>query len=88
MSPRLNGGPAFPGESFDGYASVGGVVKHSGMTLRDYFAGDSLIAFMSSDRYIRGLDDAAARSGVEFKSALAQQVYEMADAMLEARGRL
>jgi hypothetical protein len=59
--------------------------KASDMTLRDYFAAKALVAFMSSETYVKGLDKAANEGKVLFKDAMAFSCYEMADSMLKAR---
>ena len=56
-----------------------------GMTLRDYFAGEALQAFMSSNRWLTGLDFKCNESKILFKVRLAQECYVMADAMLKER---
>lgn len=58
--------PAFPGDRFPGSKD-----KHSGMSLRDYFAGQALVA-------LRGHSNAA---------WVAQRCYEIADAMMEVRNK-
>jgi hypothetical protein len=66
MSEDENGGPAFAYGSWE----HGG---DSGMTLRDYFAGQALSAVISKQQ------------GVVWHGDLAKQAYQFADAMLEAR---
>lgn len=77
---RAEGGPAFP---------VHGGFLESGMSLRDYFAGQALIAFMSSPPWTRGLDDTLAQMDQrgEFKAQLSAHCYAMADLMLKARAQ-
>jgi hypothetical protein len=65
------GGPAFPGEDVN-YPSMTATEKHTGMTLRDYFAAKAMQGFCVS------YPDA---SCVE----LARAAYAQADSMLEAR---
>lgn len=82
MSARDNGGSAFPHS-----VPVGAWGDPSqGMTLRDYFAAKAMIALAGSEKWINGMDRYAAKTGVEFKDALALESYKMADAMLAARG--
>lgn len=67
------GGPAFP-PSNPGYAH--------GMTLRDYFAAKAMQAVLTSPILMAAV-------GSKVGSAtqhIAKQSYEMADAMLKARG--
>ena len=54
-----------------------------GMQLRDYFAAKAMIALMSNEPWLRGMD--AASDVGQFKSNLAAHAYLMADAMLKAR---
>lgn len=71
MSTHVNtGGPAFPLHNH-GAQTLG--MHLSGMTLRDYFAAKAMQAILSNPEYI-GED-----------AALADQSYNVADAMLKAR---
>ena len=81
MTKHNNGGPAFPcevGPASDGHTIQTGNMQwmQPGMTLRDYFAAKAMHASMS-------LDPANAASSEEH----ARWAYEMADAMLKARGQ-
>ena len=73
MKTTNHGGPAFPVESprFDGEG------HQSGMTLRDWFAGQALAGI------VQGL-----MKGIRFEDIpkLATDCYGIADAMLAARG--
>ena len=69
---NINGGPAFP-TTRDNYASP----DSTGMTLRDYFAAKAMQAMASSPEHC---SDGWAHSDI------AIQAYELADAMLRARG--
>lgn len=60
-------------------------VKHSGMSLRDFFAAQAVVAFMSSPQWVRSFDEAVRDEKANFKHSLAANAYEMADAMLKAR---
>ena len=73
-----NGGPAFPEIRIRGGDNYNPPTKlyYGGMTLRDYFAAKAMHASMS-------LDPANAASSEEH----ARWAYEMADAMLKARGQ-
>ena len=66
-----HGGPAFPLQSIGPDFAPG----YAGMTLRDYFAAKAMHASM-------GLDPAGAATADEH----AKWAYDMADAMLKARG--
>ena len=67
MGNPNDGGPAFPHETYNGIPVPG-----SGMTLRDWFAGQALAGFL-------------ARSNDGSPSETALDAYDMADAMLAAR---
>ena len=76
MSESKDGGPAFPSTYRD---AVGTAYEHqvvlTGMSLRDYFAGQALVGTLAG-RSVLWPCDAAAR-----------EAYELADAMLKARGQ-
>lgn len=71
------GGPAFPTIGYDGGAAANGiglsVTDEPGMTLRDYFAAKAMQASRSRNSQYTSWAD------------LAQDSYEIADAMLAAR---
>jgi hypothetical protein len=76
MSNKPTGGPAFPRSGVkDGYGKVVG--DESGMTLRDWFAGQALAGFCSGH-------DANGSWTWDAKEA-AISAYAMADAMMESR---
>jgi len=70
-----NGGPAFPS-----HGSMGEVVQE-GMTLRDYFAARAMQGELASQT-----EDEYYSPTVKAMTGLAEWPYEMADAMLAARG--
>ena len=73
MSKKNDGGPAFPrvGEGFNNpYYST------PGMSLRDWFAGQALIALMSSNEY-----------GHLTSDRFPEFAFEVADAMIAARNK-
>ena len=72
---NINGGPAFPVPLLPGQ-SWQGIGPCDGMTLRDYFAGRAMQSYL--------LDKD--RDSFTFEQ-WAQASYEMADAMLKARGQ-
>lgn len=73
-----DGGPAFPGVSWDD----GDRMEESGMTLRDYFAGQALDAiYTACDRRLV-LEPSAPPETVE---GIARAAYRIADAMIAAR---
>lgn len=70
------GGSAFPAQPI--YRMPDGtdiIVPQNGMTLRDYFAAKAMHAFLSVD-------------GTDNFSTRARESYEMADAMIAARGNV
>ena len=72
-TPKNDGGPAFPGPSDynqDGTPVWGGA---TGMTLRDWFAGQALVGMMANPEVIVSEED------------VARIVYRYADAVLEER---
>lgn len=77
MSDTINnGGPAFPTEN---EAQTGtSTWRYEGMTLRDYFAAKAMQAAISSPNCSVAFD------GMQVASA----AYQMADAMLRARGNV
>jgi hypothetical protein len=62
-----------------------GLKPADGMSLRDYFAGQAIIALMSSPIWMKGADAAFSATSLEFKRGLAGHAYIMADEMLRAR---
>lgn len=91
MSEIKDGGPAFPTflpvERYD-HNSGRCVTTHQpegGATLRDYFAAKAL-AGMLSNVNVLGADASCGRSLVnQSEQGLAQDAYDIADAMLRAR---
>jgi hypothetical protein len=59
------------------------------MSLRDYFAGQAMIALMGSASWVRGFDDyrSTTKAKEEFKSGVAAHAYLLADAMLAERDK-
>lgn len=76
-----NGGPAFPTEN----ARQTGLNSwhEEGMTLRDYFAAKAMQGFIATDALEKGLKFV---SPEENERLLAKTCYQLADAMLRARG--
>jgi hypothetical protein len=70
-----NGGPAFP--VLD-YVSQNEKIKPTGMTLRDYFAGQVLAGSVDPTSAIYGINDLQA-------SLISASAYKIAEAMLAAR---
>jgi len=83
MSKPINdGGGAFPGPS--DYRQDGSPIYmgQTGMTLRDYFAGQALAGWLAS--YGENMEHPSANGTIE---TVAKHAYEMADAMLAARSK-
>lgn len=76
MSERDDGGPAFPRSGTDGPEGYPGVSEQSGMTLRDWFAGQAMNGFASDPSSHDLFDD---------KDDMARNAYEVADAMIKER---
>lgn len=77
----FDGGPAFPTEP----NTQPGHFTHHGMSLRDWFAGQALIAVLTGPMAVH-LAEAARERGVDNDAIVAIAAYETADAMLAARG--
>lgn len=76
MSEKTDNPPAFP--------VVGTSRHHDGMTLRDYFAGQAMVALAAS------VFEGAAKANMtqEFaQNSLIEGVYKLADAMLKERAK-
>jgi hypothetical protein len=74
MSNTNTGGPAYPAPTTKPLENY-----YPGMTLRDYFAAKAMQGMMTSARYtgIIGVNN--------YEHSIANQAYQMADAMLKAR---
>lgn len=94
MSKINDGGLAFPGIRLQqvGYMSdhtgdpsddepTYADVPHPGMTLRDWFAGQALSGMLAHSTRYRPRDGAPAN----WHEAIAQEAYEIADAMIASR---
>ena len=73
------GGAAFP------YAAVHGCNGEYGMTLRDYFAAKAMQACIPHRRNQFKTDNEDLDDWEEYFRFIADEAYEIADAMLEAR---
>jgi len=85
-----DGGPAFPrpaseyepnGMRTDGKIAA---VPFTGMTLRDYFAGQALMGGITT---AKGLGQIDAKKRSEMLSEFSDLIFEIADAMIAARER-
>ena len=92
MSDRQDGGPAFPGISF--WASPTDSNPVTGMSLRDWFAGQALAGAMSSwvkewARVTAAMDetvmDHEAADTETVDKMLARECFRIADAMIAGR---
>ena len=73
-----DGGPAFPSDTpIEFYESGETKRRASGMTLRDWFAGQALAGILANSDFIR----ATKESGM----SMSENAYAYADAMLKAR---
>ena len=89
MNDKIDNPAAFPiAEQAARIESYQGLQHHyphvpaqSGMTLRDYFAGQALMALISKD------NKDGEKCGKKAVPLLAQYSYEYADAMLKARNQ-
>lgn len=79
MSAKNNGGPAFPG--FEDYIPGSYPYAKGGMSLRDWFAGQALVAIINTCKH--DFRD----PGEDFEQMFARKAFACADAMLEARGK-
>lgn len=83
MTKKPNGGPAFPQPRPDYSQAYGGAnMPFGGMSLRDWFAGQVLNGLLS-DSDERPENDETLE---DFAESIAAGAYQMADAMLKARG--
>lgn len=73
MNKQNNGGPAFPCDFTYGLNGISHRVASDGMSLREYYAGQALCELLRSDVWVSSRE-------------VAQRSFEIADAMLEARG--
>jgi hypothetical protein len=76
MSTKSDGGSAFPFSSIDGWSS-------DGMTLRDYFAAQAMTGMVMAYA-VTGHKPSDDQLNVP---EMAERCYELADAMLEERGK-
>lgn len=87
MSTPINdGGPAFPRPASEGHhvhdgEHIHGYGEQSGMTLRDWFAGQALIGQLSGDQ----TEEAPSHEVMADAESFASSAYIYADAMLKAR---
>lgn len=90
MSDSINdGGPAFPQPWADNPEIVADCpFNSSGMSLRDYFAGQALSGMQTQWRYIElYLTSCGSGKAKDVREFMAWASYEQADAMLKARNK-
>jgi len=71
MNGKIDDPPAFPGPTTDG------------MTLRDYFAANAMQGWMASRVHVKF---GSVKGNEDHISGVAELAYDIADAMLKARG--
>lgn len=87
MSKRNDGGAAFPSTDYLDEKAIGSSL---GMSMRDYFAGQALIAFSTLLTMITGANVSNVKmqnDGVIDEPFIAKQAYAIADAMLAERAK-
>lgn len=77
-APENTGMQAFPNEGFNGWGK-----PEQGMTLRDYFAAKAMAAMLSAYP-CQAIDESDGGLHPDYL-CLAEDSYEIADAMMEAR---
>lgn len=83
MSEIKDGGAAFPhGEVINNSLIYEG---ECGLSIRDYFAAKAMQARLSDYEGLVSLHEYAKDTGQAFAKVVADQSYDMADAMLKAR---
>lgn len=75
FAPNIDGGAAFPCETYGLRNGKETTIPTNGMSLRDWFAGQALIGIMSNYTTAIGATDAD----------VARAAYDYADAMLASR---
>lgn len=84
---KNDGGPAFPTQWMDFQPLTGEQVvreQYAGLTMRDWFAGKALVGILSNHELLLMMDKLSKESTAKVASANA---YQIADAMLKARGQ-
>jgi hypothetical protein len=84
MNEIKDGGPAFPCDEQIRDSMI--YQPERGMSLRDYFAAKAMQSRLSAYESLVPLHEYAKDTGQEFAKVVADQSYDMADAMLRARG--
>lgn len=85
---KNDGGPAFPGEQGHDPDGTWNQTWRPGMSLRDWFAGQTLEGMNASPELMKFITQGKIyRSGIELAGRLAQAAYIQADAMLAKRNK-
>ena len=71
--------PAFPSNEINNYGDLN--QQFQGMTLRDYFAAKAMQAYATQEAI-------HCRAGQMVDDAIAENAYQVADAMMKARGNV
>jgi hypothetical protein len=85
--PTKDGGPAFPQVEeiqIDGRTVF---VKQTGMTLREYFAGQAVVGMLSNQSLTKAIGIQSKIEKVESSNLISQICYKYADAMLQERSK-
>ena len=84
MADSDDGGPAFPCPEVRDAQGNGITEGASGMSLRDYFAGQALTTILG---HAAGLNDLHRKTGEDTSKIASVMAYAAADAMLAARNK-
>lgn len=84
-----NGGPAFPNQApaWAACPRCGTDVSRVGMSLRDWFAGQAMMSIFTGPGARMVADRDQRYNGDNWSEVVAQNAYEMADAMLAHRSK-
>lgn len=85
---KNTGGPAFPHDEALNFETSTIVAASTGMSLRDYFAAQALVALFASEANPRvGRDVQPYNSSQDHRDYVAAEAYALADAMLVERAK-
>lgn len=88
MSIKDNGGPAFPSEQGETLSGEWNQTYDSGMTLRDYFAGQALAGMTANPEFEKAwqeIEEVNKVSHEQWIIAVSKVTYELSDAMIKER---
>lgn len=83
MSVKDDVGPAFPHDEKNGDGSH--YHSHMGMTLRDWFAGQALVAIVGNNQLLNDLEKAMPEA--RMNDMISKASYMLSDAMLAERSK-